>query len=180
MEEKKQKESTTKKQKVVKNTQEHPEEIIIHHNVELEELKKQSREYFELAQRTMADFDNYKKRIIKEKEMIYAEAVNNILSKFLPVLDGLENAVKYIRDNGGSKSVEEGIEMAIKQFEETLNNIGVEEIKALGEKFDPKYHYAVSHITGDEYGENEIIDELQRGYIINEKVIRHSMVKVAN
>lgn len=169
------KKETKENQKV-----EQPKEIVIEHNVELEELKRQSKEYFELAQRTMADFDNYKKRTIKEKEMIYAEAVDSIVSKFLPILDSLEFAVKYIKNNGGNSSVEEGIEMATRKFKETLESIGVEEIKALGEKFDPKYHYAVSHVSGEEFGENEIIEEMQRGYIINDRVVRHSMVKVAN
>ena len=157
-----------------------PEEIIIEHNVEVEELKKQSKEYFELAQRAMADFDNYKKRTIKEKEMIYAEAVDSIISKFLPILDSLDTAVRYINNNADIKAIEEGVEMARRKFSETLNNIGIEEIKAVGEKFDPKYHYAVSHIESSEHGDNVIIEELQRGYLINDKVVRHSMVKVAN
>lgn len=171
------------KKKETKENQknEQPKEIVIEHNVELEELKKQSKEYFELAQRTMADFDNYKKRTIKEKEMIYADAVENIISKFLPILDSLESAVKYVNENSGdNKAVAEGVNMASRKFKETLSTIGVEEIAAVGETFDPKYHYAVSHVTSSSNGENEIIEELQRGYIINDKVIRHSMVKVAN
>lgn len=162
-----------------KQANENAEEITIQHNVELEELKKQSKEYFELAQRTLADFDNYKKRTIKEKEMIYAEAVNNLVSKLLPILDGLESALKFEK-NDNSKSITDGVQMIVRQFKDTLQSIGVEEIKAKGEKFDPKYHYAVAHIDDSSFGENEIIEELQRGYIINEKVIRHSMVKVAN
>lgn len=170
-----------KKDKVELNEQkeqvEEQEEIIIEHNVELEELRKKSKEYFELAQRTMADFDNYKKRTIKEKEMLYADAVVDIVSKFLPILDSLESALKHTEENS---SVIEGIKKVVKQFKDTLKSIGVEEIKAVGEKFDPVYHYAVMHIHDEKYGENEVAEELQKGYIINDRVIRHSMVKVAN
>lgn len=158
---------------------ENVEEIFIEHNVELEELKNKSKEYFELAQRTMADFDNFKKRVIKEKEMIYADAVTSVVTKILPVLDSLERATKHFGGND-SKSIAEGVTMVSRQFKESLTSIGVEEIVAVGEKFDPQYHYAVMHSDDEKYGENEVIEELQRGYIINEKVIRHSMVKVVN
>lgn len=156
------------------------EEIRIDHNVEFEELKKKSKEYLELAQRTMADFDNYKKRTIKEKELLYADAVNSIVSKFLPVLDSLEAALKVLKEGNNNKSIIDGVELVAEQFEKTLKDIGVEEIIATGEKFDPRYHYAVAHIQDAGYSDNEIVEELQRGFIINERVIRHSMVKVAN
>ena len=168
-----------KEQKSEKDQNVEVEEISIQHNVEMEELKKHSKEYFELAQRTMADFDNYKKRTVREKEMLYADAVNNIIVKILPVLDSLETALKQI-NNEENKSVVEGIELVVRQFKETLRSVGVEEIKAIGEKFNPQYHYAVSHVNDSSFGENDIIEDMQRGYIINDRVIRHSMVKVAN
>ena len=177
------KETKAKKNEIAQEEiqeQEHPEELIIEHNVELQELKRQSKEYFELAQRTMADFDNFKKRIIKEKEMIYADAVSNVVGKFLQVLDNLEAALKHGKSGSDNKQLTDGIEMVVRQFKDSLAGLGVEEIIAIGEKFDPQYHYAVAHIDDDSYSQNEIVEEMQRGYMINEKVIRHSMVKVAN
>lgn len=174
------KETKAKKHGEEVQEQEHAEELIIKHNVELEELKRQSKEYFELAQRTMADFDNFKKRVIKEKEMLYADAVSNVVGKFLQVLDNLETALKLSKGSSDNKQLTDGIEMVVRQFKDALAGLGVEEINAVGEKFDPQYHYAVAHIDDDSYGENEIIEEMQRGYMINERVIRHSMVRVAN
>lgn len=172
----------TKAKKNEEEVQEHEqvEELIIENNVELEELKRQSKEYFELAQRSMADFDNFKKRVIKEKEMLYADAVSNVVGKFLQVLDNLETALKHSKGDNDNKQLTDGIKMVVRQFKDALSDLGVEDIEAIGKKFNPQYHYAVAHIDDDAYGENEIIDEMQRGYMINERVIRHSMVRVAN
>lgn len=143
-----------------------------------EELAK-SEEYFNQLQRVMAEFDNFRKRTIKEKEALYAESVKDVISTFLPLLDNLERAVEASQDTqaGGLK---EGVEMVLRQFKDLLHKTGVEPIEAVGNSFDPELHNAVMHVEDTAFGLNEVIEEFQKGYTYKGKVIRHSMVKVAN
>lgn len=127
--------------------------------------------------RLVAEYDNYRKRTAKEKEAIYPEAKVNVVNAFLPVMDNMERALSASKEED---PLYEGVKMIMRQFEETLKNIGVEEIKAVGEKFDPNFHNAVMHIDDDNYGENEIVEQFQKGYKIGDRIIRYSMVKVAN
>lgn len=139
---------------------------------------RQCEEYFGMLQRAMADFENYKKRTAKEKLDTYSDAVCDVVGSFLPVIDNLERALQAASDESGS--LKSGIEMVLKQVKETMKNLGVEEIKGAGEKFDPNLHNAVMHIDDESLEEGVVVDEFQKGYIFKEKVIRHSMVKVAN
>jgi molecular chaperone GrpE len=147
---------------------------------ELECKTKECAEYFDKLQRTAAEYDNFKKRTQKEKEALYIDAVSDVVSAFLPVIDNVERALKAIPDDQASKNLKDGVEMVFKQLKETFSNIGVEEIKALNEPFDPRLHNAVMHIEDEAYGSNTIIEEFQKGYIYKDKVIRYSVVKVAN
>lgn len=126
--------------------------------------------------RLVAEYDNYRKRTAKEKEAIYPEAKVSVVSAFLPVLDNLERALL----TAGDDPIYEGVKMISKQFTEALKSVGVEEIAAVGEKFDPNFHNAVMHIDDDSYGENEVVEEFQKGYKIGDRIVRYSMVKVAN
>lgn len=127
--------------------------------------------------RLVAEYDNYRKRTTKEKEAIFPEAKVSVVVEILPVIDNLERALSAAK---AEDPLYEGVKMILKQFEETLKNIGVETICATGEKFDPKFHNAVMHIDDDSYGENEIVEEFQKGYKLGDRIIRYSMVKVAN
>ena len=127
--------------------------------------------------RLVAEYDNYRKRTAKEKEAIYPEAKVSVVSAILPVLDNFERALAQAQ---GEDAFVEGIKLILKQFEETLKNIGVEAIPAVGEKFDPNFHNAVMHIDDDAYGENEVVEEFQKGYKMGDRIVRYSMVKVAN
>jgi molecular chaperone GrpE len=147
---------------------------------ELEEKNKQCADYLDKLQRIAAEFDNYKKRSAKEKETVYIDAACDIVKAFLPVLDNVERALKAIPDDESTKSIRDGVEMILKQFKETFKNIGVEEITAVGQTFDPMLHNAVMHVEDDSYGHNTVVEEFQKGYMYKEKVIRYSMVKVAN
>lgn len=140
--------------------------------------KEDSRAHFEMLQRLAAEFDNYKKRTVKEKEGLYDDAVKDVVLAILPVLDNLERAVQS--DIVDAERFREGVVMVLKQFNDALKDIGVEEIKAEGEKFDPEIHSAVMHVIDAELGTNVIVEELQRGYRIKDKIIRYSVVKVAN
>lgn len=146
----------------------------------LDEKSKQCEEYFNMLQRTAAEFDNYKKRTAKEKESIYSDAASDVVAAFLPVVDNIERAVQASANEADSKSLREGIDLVYRQFKDVMKKLGVEEIKSVGENFDPNLHNAVMHVEDEEYGDNVIVEEFQKGYTIKDKVIRHSMVKVAN
>ena len=125
----------------------------------------------------MAEFDNFKKRSLKEREGMYNSLIAQIVTSILPILDNLEKAVSVETQDNNYK---QGVEMVLKQFTETLLNLGVEQIKTIGETFNPEYHEAVSSVQDDTLGEKQIKEEFRKGYKIGDKVIRHSMVVVAN
>lgn len=138
-------------------------------------------EMTEKCQRIAAEYYNFRERTAKEKASMYSDGARDTVEKILPIVDNLERAIA----TESAKSEEEdgffkGVEMILKQFKETLTSMGVEEIPAKGEKFDPNLHSAVSHIEDENFGENEITIEMMKGYKYKEKVIRHSMVQVAN
>ena len=144
---------------------------------ETEKLKTEIEETTDRYKRLMAEFDNYKKRSAKEREGMYKSILADIVSSVLPVMDNLEKAVATKTEDDNYK---QGVEMVHKQLLDTLFNLGVEQIKAVGETFNPEYHEAVSSVQDDNLGQKEIKEEFRKGYKIGEKVIRHSMVVVAN
>ena len=127
--------------------------------------------------RLMAEFDNYKKRSAKERENIYTDVRVDTVTKFLPVFDNLERAMKT---ETADEAIKKGVEMTFNQLMDVFKKLGVEEIESVGKPFDPGVHNAVMHVDDAERGENEIVEEFQKGFKIGDKVIRHSMVKVAN
>ena len=144
-------------------------------------LEQQAAENLDKYQRTLAEFDNFRKRTVKEKAVMYDDGVRNTIEKLLSVIDNLERAVAVQEGKADAEDAFfKGVKMTLVQFREILHSIGVEEIQALGEKFDPNLHAAVAHEDDENYGENEIILEMLKGYKYKDKVIRHSMVKVAN
>ena len=138
--------------------------------IELDELNDRYKRVF-------AEFENYKKRTQKEKENLYNSILGDIITTILPAIDNLENAVNA---ECKDENYKQGIELVEKQFKEFLAKNKVEEIPALGETFDPGLHEAVSSVQDDTKGEKEIVQEYRKGYKIGDKVIRHSMVVVAN
>lgn len=130
--------------------------------------------------RSVAEFDNYRKRTQREKEALYTDVKTDVVKEMLPVLDNLERAYDSIKATA-DESVLKGIDMVIKQFSETFKSLNVEKIEALHAEFDPNLHNAVMHVEDESVeGTNIIVEELQKGYKIGDKVIRPSMVKVAN
>ena len=127
--------------------------------------------------RLMAEFDNYKKRSAKERENIYTDVRVDTVAKFLPVYDNLERALKA---ETADEAYKKGVEMTFNQLLDVFKKLGVEEIESVGKTFDPNLHNAVMHVEDEEKGENEIVEEFQKGFKVNDKVIRFSMVKVAN
>ena len=138
-----------------------------------EQLSAEKDKYLRLA----AEYDNYRKRSAKEREKIYTEARTDAISKLLPVYDNLERALKM---ECSDESYYKGVEMIMTQLTETLGSMGVQEIPAVGEPFDPNRHNAVMKIEDPELGENMIAEEYQKGFAIGDRVIRFSTVVVAN
>jgi molecular chaperone GrpE len=127
--------------------------------------------------RICAEYDNFRKRTQKEKDNLYGDIRANVISSFLPVYD---NLVRALAAETQDEAYRKGVEMIMNQFNSTLEKLGASEIKAVGEKFDPALHNAVMHVDDETKGENEIVEEFQKGFKIGDKVIRFSMVKVAN
>lgn len=144
---------------------------------EIEKLKKENDKYYEHLQRTAAEFDNYKKRVSKEKENIYQLAVGDVVAKYITVVDSLEKGANV---QGMDESMKEGINLIYRQILDVMNSLNVEVIPTVNEKFNPEFHDAVMHIESEEYDEQTVVEELKRGYKIKDRVIRPAMVKVAN
>jgi len=129
--------------------------------------------------RLYADFDNYKKRTQKEMLGSYNNGLSSAIEQILPIVDNFDRAIAAL-DECDKSDFAQGINMIYKQLLDTLKNFGVEPIEALGKSFDPNFHDAVMHIDDEKYGESEIVEEFVKGYMIKDKVLRHSVVKVAN
>lgn len=149
-------------------------------NETVEDVNKLKEEYNELDdryKRMFAEFENYKKRSQKEKESIYGMITGDVVATMLPVMDNLQKAAEAKTEDTG---YQEGVKLVYRQFSEALKSLGLEEIETVGKRFDPEFHEAVSHIQDDTKGEQEIVQEYRKGYKIGNKVVRHSMVIVAN
>ena len=144
---------------------------------ELELKQEELDDITDRYKRVLAEFENFKKRSSKERESLYSSILGDVVEAMLPVVDNLENAAKVETQDENYKK---GVEMVLKQFKDVLQSKGVEEIKTVGETFDPSLHEAVSSIQDENLGEKEIAQEYRKGYKIGSKVIRHSMVVVAN
>lgn len=170
----------TKKVKKDENKTKQNEDEVEKLKSQLETVTKKCDDYLLGLQRSVAEFDNYKKRIIREKECIYTDTTGDIITALLPVLDNLERAIGSVDDSDHLKPFKEGVIMVQKQFVQILKDFGVEEIECIGEEFDPELHEAVMHVEDEKIGENIVVEQVQKGYKIKNKVIRHSLVKVAN
>lgn len=159
---------------VQETAEESAEEVEVEETDPVAELNEQ---YLRLA----AEYDNFKRRSAKEKVQIYTNSVAEVVEQILPLVDNLARATAVEVASDDAKQLLEGIKLVERQFLETLTSIGVEEIKAVGEKFDPNMHNAVMHVDDEAIeGEEIVVEEFIKGYIYKDKVIRHSTVKVAN
>lgn len=130
--------------------------------------------------RTMAEFDNFRKRTEKEKAAMYEIGAKAIIDKLLPVVDNFERGLAAIPEEDKASAVAEGMDKIYRQLTKMLEDAGVKEIEAEGAEFDPNFHNAVMHIEDESLGENVVAEVLQKGYTYRDTVVRHSMVKVAN
>lgn len=132
------------------------------------------------VQRQMAEFDNFRKRTEKEKSQMFEMGAKNIIEKLLPVVDNFERGLAAISEEEKGTPFAEGMEKIYKQMMNMFEDVGVTAIDAEGKEFDPNLHNAVMHIDDESFGENIVAEELQKGYMYRDTVVRHSMVKVAN
>lgn len=143
----------------------------------IESQKNEIKDKDDRIKRLMAEFENFKKRSSKERENLYNSLVGDIVTSMLPILDNLEKAVQVKTDDENYK---QGIEMVLKQFKDVLKSNGVTEIESVGKTFNPELHEAITSVVDDNLGVQEIKEEYRKGYMIGSKVIRHSLVVVAN
>ncbi len=161
----------------VEDKVEEQEDYVAKLESELIEQRKKTDEYFEHLKRNMAEFDNYKKRIAKEKDAMYNMIASDLAADILPSLDNLEKAIASETEN---TSFKDGISMIYNGLRDALNKMGVTEIDAQGKTFDPNLHEAVMHVEDENFGEKQVVEVFRKGYIIKDRVVRHAMVKVAN
>ena len=150
------------------------------HEKEIEELGEKLAEAQDRFQRTLAEFDNFRKRTEKEKSAMFEMGASDIIKKLLPIVDNFERGFKSITDEEKETPFAKGMDMVYKQTMKMLEDAEVKPIEAVGLEFNPDLHNAVMHVEDDSVGENIIVEEFEKGYTYRESVIRHSMVKVAN
>ncbi|MBR2786610.1 MAG: nucleotide exchange factor GrpE [Clostridia bacterium] len=164
-------------QKQEKNDNEVDNELLNSLKEKLEAQKKEVEDREDRLKRLMAEFDNFKKRSAKEREGLYNSLLSDIAVSLLPVVDNLEKAASVATEDENYKI---GVEMVLKQFKEVLKANGINEIETVGKTFDPELHEAISSVDDPELQSQEIKEEYRKGYMIGDKVIRHSLVVVAN
>ena len=163
--------------KIEKEPENEPEQRIMDLKDTLDQLKADNDEKDDRIKRLMAEFENFKKRSNKEREALYSSVMGEVVTQILPVIDNLEKAVESKTDDQDYKN---GVKMVLDQLMDTLKKNGVTEIEAVGKPFDPSLHEAISMVEDPNLGEKIVQQEYRKGYMIGDKVLRHSMVIVAN
>lgn len=148
--------------------------------LELEKQKELLEEANDKYKRLLAEFENARNRNEKESKRMYDVGAKEVLEQLLPVVDNFERALQAIPEEDKERAFEQGVDKIYKQLMVTLNDVGVKPMEATGTDFNPDFHNAVMHVEDEEYGENVVVEELQKGYMYKDDVLRYSMVKVAN
>jgi molecular chaperone GrpE len=143
------------------------------------ELQRERDDYYDRLLRKTAEFDNYRKRIDRERVQLSEAAAADLLEELLPLLDDMERALKADPGTEGTGAIRRGVELIHKQLLETLRKRGVTPIDSLGADFDPHFHMAVAHEPVDGRREGEVVEEFRRGYMLGDRLLRPAMVKVA-
>ena len=146
---------------------------------ELKRIKEEAKDNHDRYLRTLAEFENFKKRIIREKEDYLKYANEELIKQILPIVDNLERAIMHSNENSDSESVIEGVEMIHNQLLETLGKFGVSPVEAIDKPFDPNFHEAMMQVETDESPPNTVVTEIARGYTLNDRLLRPSLVAVS-
>ena len=141
---------------------------------------EQIEELTDRLKRQMAEFDNFRKRTEKEKSAMFEVGAKSVIEKMLPVIDNFERGLATLSEEEKEQPFAQGMDKIYRQLLASLEELGVKVIEAEGNEFDPNFHNAVMHVDDEQYGENVVAEELQKGYMYRDSVVRHSMVKVAN
>ena len=145
-----------------------------------EAMKTKIDELEDRVKRQMAEFENFRRRTDKEKAAMFETGARSVIEKILPVVDNFERGLAAVPEEEKGSAFVEGMNKVYKQLLTELDNMGVKPIEAVGQEFDPNFHNAVMHIEDENFGENIVAEEFQKGYTYHDTVVRHSMVKVAN
>ena len=156
------------------------EQIFTHTQLEWRQKDEQIEDLTDRLRRQMAEFENFRKRTEKEKSQMFDMGAKTIVEKVLPVIDNFERGLAAVPEDKKEDAFVVGMDKIYKQFLTTLEEAGVKPIEAVGQEFDPNFHNAVMHVEDEGLGENIVAEELQKGYMYRDAVVRHSMVKVAN
>lgn len=148
--------------------------------IELEKVKELAQGNEDKYKRLLAEFDNARQRNEKESKKMYDIGAKEVLEKLLPVVDNFERALESIPEEDVDRAFEQGVDKIYRQLMVSLEDVGVVPMNAEGTNFNPDFHNAVLHIEDEQYGENIVVEEMQKGYMYKDQVLRHSMVKVAN
>ena len=147
---------------------------------ELKEAKTQTDDYYNRLQRLQAEFDNFRKRTFKEKEELVKYASERVVRELLPVIDNFERALEAAKNTQDFAALAQGVEMIFRQLNGVLGKEGLAEIEAVGQAFDPNLHEAIMQVDSEEHPANTVVEEVQKGYYLKDKVLRPSMVKVSS
>lgn len=145
----------------------------------LAELAKQAEEHQQRYLRAQADFDNFRRRTAKEKEELAQYASMKLIDQLVPIVDNFERALAAAATNNDYDSLAKGVDMIFRQLSQTLEAEGLKAIAAVGEPFNPEFHQAIMQVETDEYEEGIVVEEVQKGYMLKDKVLRPAMVKVS-
>ncbi|MDD2233715.1 MAG: nucleotide exchange factor GrpE [Desulfitobacteriaceae bacterium] len=156
-----------------------PEEKVVKLEGDLETAETQLADHYARLQRLQAEFDNYRKRTLKEKEDLIKHASERLVSAMLPVVDNFERALDPAQTGQELAAYAQGVEMIFRQLYDVLTTEGLAVIEAVGQAFDPNIHEAVLAVESEEYSENTVVEEIQKGYYLKDRVLRPSMVKVS-
>lgn len=148
-------------------------------SAELEKLQAEVLEHQQRTLRVQADFDNFRRRTQKEKEDLGKYASSKLITELLPVIDNFERALQASEENPEFESFSKGVNMIFRQLESVLATEGLTAMKSVGELFNPEYHQAIMQVESDEYEEGIVVEEVQKGYMLKDKVLRPAMVKVS-
>lgn len=146
---------------------------------QLEQLRQQADEHYQRYLRTQADFDNFRRRSRLEKEDFAKYASMKLLEQLLPIVDNFERALSSTKDNKDFDALAKGVDMIFRQLEQVLEQEGVKKIEAAGQPFNPDFHQAIMQVDSEEHEEGTVVEEIQKGYLLKDKVLRPAMVKVS-
>jgi molecular chaperone GrpE len=146
---------------------------------ELDQMREQAEEHYQRYLRTQADFDNFRRRSRTEKEEFAKYASMKLIEQLLPIVDNMDRALSSSRDTKDFGALVKGVEMTFRQLEQVLEQEGLKKMDVVGQPFNPEFHQAIMQVDSDEHEEGTVVEEMQKGYILKDKVLRPAMVKVS-